>query len=398
MKRVLFVDDDPGVLAGLRRMLRPHRREWDMVFAIGGEAAQAELERAPFDVVVTDMRMPGIDGAALLAFLRERHPATVRIVLSGHTELSAALRSVPVAHQFLSKPCDREVLVSAVHRACALEERLRHPTLRRLLGEMAALPSPPHVVVRLNQALAETHPSLDTVADVVAADPAMSAKLLQLVNSAFFGVAHRVTSVREAVGYLGIDMVRALAVAVEAFGSFQGALPETFGSAEVIQTHSIQVAHLAMELAAPAQAQDAFTAGLLHEVGILALASSAPELLAALHAEMHRTRKPLAEVEAAIIGASHADIGAYLLSLWGLPYSVVEAVAEHHRAPTMPHRHRDAIHSTFIAEALLDTETTTRAVWEHRVDTLDPVYVAELGLTDMLARREREVETGRRTL
>ena len=102
-------------------MLRPQRHEWEMAFAPGGEAALALMEASPFDVIVSDMRMPGMDGATLLCRVREHYPQMVRIVLSGHTELSTALRVVPVAHQFLAKPCDAEMLRVAVERACHLK-------------------------------------------------------------------------------------------------------------------------------------------------------------------------------------------------------------------------------------------------------------------------------------
>ena len=150
MRRVLFIDDDPAVLAGLRRMLRSKRDEWDLTFADGGQGALETLARETFDVVITDMRMPGIDGADVLARLRVEHPGTVRIVLSGHTEQSAALRSASLAHRFLSKPCDPQRLIEAIDQACRLEERLRNPELRRLVGQMTALPSPGQVVLDLN--------------------------------------------------------------------------------------------------------------------------------------------------------------------------------------------------------------------------------------------------------
>lgn len=104
-KRVLFVDDEQEVLEGLRNLLRRNRHEWDMVFALGGYEALAELSRGTVDVVVTDMRMPGMDGAQLLAQVKTVSPSTARLVLSGHAEKEAILRALPVAHQFLSKPC-----------------------------------------------------------------------------------------------------------------------------------------------------------------------------------------------------------------------------------------------------------------------------------------------------
>jgi len=103
-KRILFVDDEPRILDGLRRMLRPQRRVWSMTFANSGLEAVEELKSNSYDVVVTDMRMPGFDGAAVINYVHEHYPEIVRIVLSGFTELETALRAVPIAHQFLTKP------------------------------------------------------------------------------------------------------------------------------------------------------------------------------------------------------------------------------------------------------------------------------------------------------
>ena len=141
MRRVLFVDDEPRILEGLRRMLRVQRQEWEMAFAPGGEAALALMEAAPFDVIVSDMRMPEMDGATLLTKVRDRFPQVVRIVLSGHTELSTTLRVVPVAHQFLAKPCDAGTLRVAIERACHLKGLLSDDSIRRTVGALRDLPS-----------------------------------------------------------------------------------------------------------------------------------------------------------------------------------------------------------------------------------------------------------------
>ena len=143
MRRILFVDDEPRILEGLRRMLHGERDHWDLRFAGSGAAALAELAREPADVVVTDMRMPGMDGAELLARVATVAPDAIRIVLSGQTDDLASTRTVPVAHQFLTKPCQAQVLREVVERACALRELLASPGLRRLIKTVDTLPSVP---------------------------------------------------------------------------------------------------------------------------------------------------------------------------------------------------------------------------------------------------------------
>jgi DNA-binding NtrC family response regulator len=120
--RILFVDDEPKVLEALRRMLRKQRPEWDMEFVSGGSQALEQMARSPFDVVVSDIRMPGMDGTQLLTEIRERYPHTVRIILSGQYDGQALLGAVRVAHHHLNKPCDPDTLTATVQQACRLRD------------------------------------------------------------------------------------------------------------------------------------------------------------------------------------------------------------------------------------------------------------------------------------
>ncbi|HTQ06246.1 MAG TPA: HDOD domain-containing protein, partial [Polyangiaceae bacterium] len=212
MKRILFVDDDASVLDALKNILRKRRNEWDMVFVVGGLAALAELEKGPFDVVVTDMRMPGMDGAALLTRVRDVYPGSARIVLSGQADRDAIVRALPVTHQFLNKPCDAATLRGVVERTCSLQTLLQNEATRSVIGKLNHLPSPPATYLRLTEAMANPNVSSKAIGAIVEEDPAMSVKVLQLVNSAYFGLAHRVASVTQAVSYLGLGVLKALAL------------------------------------------------------------------------------------------------------------------------------------------------------------------------------------------
>jgi HD-like signal output (HDOD) protein len=353
MRRVLFVDDEPRILEGLRRMLRPQRHEWEMAFAPGGEAALALMEASPFDGIVSDMRMPGIDGATLLRRVRELYPQVVRIVLSGHTELTAALRVVPVAHQFLAKPCDAATLRVAVERACHLQALLRDDLIRRTVTALGDLPSLPRTYEALTQALADPDTSLQRVSKIIEQDVGVSAKVLQLVNSAFFGIAHSITNIQGAVSYLGINTLKNLVLSVEIFRAFQPKRDLPGFSLEKLQHHAQLTAHIAARLPVPKHLADiAVVAGMLHDVGKLILAWKLSENFEKVLAEALRTRCPVHRGEERQSGFSHAEIGAYLLGLWGLPYMVVEAVALHHGPNRVPHQNFDAISAVYAANLL----------------------------------------------
>jgi HD-like signal output (HDOD) protein len=330
MKRILFVDDEQQVLDGLRDMLFKQRREWDMAFVLGGDAALAEMNDAPFDVIVSDMRMTGMDGAELLARVKQRFPATTRIVLAGHSEQQAMERAVAVAHQVLGKPCDSETLRVVIERTCTLQALLQDQAIRRVVGKIDRLPSVPSTYLELTRTIGSQDASMAEIARIVESDPAMCGKLLQIVNSAYFGLAQRMTSIRQAVAYLGLELLKGLVLNVHVFAAAQVA-PSPGFSLEVLQQHSLRTGRLARQfLRDPKLADDAFTAGVLHDIGKIVLAMSLQQRFVEVTRAVIENKRPFHRVEADLLGVTHAEIGAYLLGVWGLPFAVVEAVAHHH--------------------------------------------------------------------
>jgi putative nucleotidyltransferase with HDIG domain len=357
VKRVLFVDDEQQVLDGLKDLLRKQRKVWEMVFALGGEQALVELERSPFDVVVSDMKMPGLDGAQLLARVKQAHPATARIILSGYAERDAVINALPVAHQFLSKPCNVDVLRDVVERTCSLETLLRDERVRSAIGQLDRLPSAPQAYWDLTQSIADSSTSLAQVAEIVERDGAMAAKILQLVNSAYFAVAQKQTSLTAAVAYLGTDLLKALTLTAHVFSLNVKKLPGF--DLEALQEHSLRVARIAKRFFdEKAAAAEAFTAAVVHDIGKIVLASSVPERYADVLAGSRGSIKLEHEKEVEILGVSHAEVGAYLLGLWGLPLGIVEGVAYHHRPEFFASS--ELLCALHVADALVHESTETR--------------------------------------
>jgi len=199
MKRILFVDDESMVLDGLRRMLRGMRNEWEMEFAASGHEALGILAGRQFDVIVTDMRMPGMDGCQLLNHVKKLHPQVVRIVLSGQSDNDMIMKSVGPAHQFLSKPCDAEILKTTVARVCSMWNLLDDEALIKVVSGIESLPSLPQLYSEVVDEVNSAEGSLNRVGEIISKDSGMSAKILQLVNSAFFGLPRQVTSPVRAV-------------------------------------------------------------------------------------------------------------------------------------------------------------------------------------------------------
>jgi HD-like signal output (HDOD) protein/CheY-like chemotaxis protein len=372
--RILFVDDEPAILEGLRNRLRRLRTAFEMTFAEGGPAAALLLETSTFDVVVTDMRMPIIDGTEVLRRTHTRQPHAVRIVLSGHADLESVLRIVPVAHRYLTKPCDPDELEQAIQRARTLRSIVNNERVRSVLGGVRNLPPAPRLYTTLTRVLEKENASTDDVARVLADDVAMSAKILQLVNSAFMRTNRRVTTVADAVRYLGFATTKSLVLSAEVFNHSGKAAK----AVEHAQQHALAVAKMASSLFSDRRlAQEAFLAGMMHDVGTLVILSELPDQLA----EITRRERDLGETtelaEEAVLGATHADLGAYLLTLWGLPDELIEAVACHHCPGRLAHDSFALVDAVHVADGLI-------AECYGDASSIDAEWLSKLGVSSQV--------------
>jgi putative nucleotidyltransferase with HDIG domain len=383
MKRILFVDDEVSILDGLRRILRPMRKKWEMAFALSGESALAVLDEAAFDVVVSDMRMPGMDGAALLELIREKSPGTLRIILSGYTELQASLRAVPVAHQFLLKPCDADMLSASIARATSLNDVLNSRMLTNLVGSLRDLPSSPRVFAELKAALTEPNVATEKIVHIVEQDVALSAKLLQLVNSAFFGLARDVVDLNTAVGCLGVPILHDLVLTLNLFRPFTLDEFVTEDYLEGFQRHALLTAAIASRIVrdrkqSPAVIQAAF----LHDVGKLVIAERTPAHFARARIQSESEDKAFFETEEKLTGISHAEVGAYLLSLWGLPHPIVEAIAHHHHPQRATPEGLDTVVTVYLANLLAHEKEAVEK--RTRPPAIDMEILQKCGIADQV--------------
>jgi HD-like signal output (HDOD) protein len=381
--RILFVDDESRVLQGIERMLRPMRHDWDMDFASSAEGATERLKEAPYDVVVTDLVMPGMDGAQFLTFVKEHFPTAIRLVLSGHAEENLAMKCIGIAHQYLAKPCDPATLKSTIARVTGPGFGIRNEKVMTLVTQLEGLPSMPAVYIKMLDLLDQPCATLDQIGAVIARDMALTAKLLQTVNSSFFGIARRISKPAEAVGFLGMDTLKTLLTAMTVFTWFESNLAPHFSAKEASE-HSRNVGAAARAIAMAEgrprlMVDDSLAAGLLHDIGKLVLASSLPEQFAHVAA---RNSVNLLDAEREAFGATHADVGGYLLGLWGLPGAVVEAVNLHH-APGESHTPGfSALTATHVADSLVRERMAREEDRLHSLPDMD--YLDRLGLSHRL--------------
>ncbi|HPF34384.1 MAG TPA: HDOD domain-containing protein [Candidatus Krumholzibacteria bacterium] len=377
MRRILFVDDEQQILDGLRDRLRRKRRTWEMTFVASGREALERLEAGPCDVIVSDMRMPVMDGVALLTQVRARHPEAIRIVLSGYAEQERLLQSVPVAHQFLTKPCSPEVLEKVIDRICDLRSLVAHAPIRRLVSGIEHLPSATATVRLLSAALEREDTTLGRVMRIVSRDPAVAVKILQAVNSGFVYSARPIVSLEDAVCHLGLERIRRLAQAT-AMTEMPDAEPSHL---EALREHAVRVADRAAtcfaDILPPAEVH---TAALLHDVGRIVLAAVMPEEEREIQRLADRDGRQPHEVERELLGITHARIGGYLLGLWGLPAPLVDAAAHHH----------DPSHTAGTSPTLLTAVHVTDRIMRGREVDLDLEYLERIGCLGRLpAWRER---------
>lgn len=382
MKTLVFVDDESRVLQGLQRQLRPMRNEWDMQFLDGGQKALDFMNAREVDVIVSDMMMPGMDGAQLLTEVSKRFPHTVRIVLSGHADREAVLRLVGPAHQYLSKPCDAEELRNAVARAFALRDLLSNEKLKQLAAKTKCLPSLPSLYTQLTDALRDEDADIEKIGEIISKDVGMTTKILQLVNSAFFGLPQPLNNPTEAVMYLGLTTVRSLVLSLKVFSQFDEKSTAGF-SLDALADHCWRTAVLARRIA-KSERQDekmceqCFVGGLLHDVGRLVLITGLPEDYAQVLRSAKEQNLPLWQAEQTQFNATHAEVGAYLLGLWALPNLVIEAVALHHRPAHSVAREFSPVVAVHVANAFAHGWTTADA---GSIDGLmDVAHLTTLGL------------------
>jgi len=389
-RRILFVDDEPNILHGLRRILRPMQAEWETEFAKSAQEALAKLSENEFDAVVADAQMPGMNGIELLNRISKQYPQAVRMVLSGEANEKMILKAIVPTHQYLSKPCQVDVLKAKLTRAFALRDLLKSHQLRDLVTQINRLPSLPNIYLQLVEALKSPDASIKTVGAIISRDVGMVTEILKIVNSAYFGLRRRVTSPAEAVSFLGLDVIKALVLSTHVFSQFKGNKVKEF-SLESLYSHCLDVAVLAKKIAG-IETEDkliigeTFMAGLLHDIGKLILADNLPER----YGEVLRTAKTetvsLCRMEEEILGACHAEIGAYLLGLWGLPDSIVEAVALHHTPGNCCARDFGPLSAVHIANYLVSKDACDFTI------QLDDNYLKKLGLIAKVTEWENLLE------
>lgn len=382
-RRVLFVDNQSELLHNTRRMLFNVEDEWDIDFAVGARVALQKLSKESYDIIVTDMEMPGMDGASLLTEVAQRYPSVIRIVQSGCADNDLVLKAAGNTHQYLAESDTGNHLLEVLQRALSLRELLHDDRLAEIIAGLDAIPSLPSAYTELMEVLQRPSSSMYDIGHVIAKDVAMSAKIMQMVNSAFFGLPVEVKDPIHATNLLGIEMIKALVMTVHVFKSFANKGSTRF-SIDDFTNHSLSVGALAKAIAISEGKKqdivdDAFIAGVMHDIGKLILVANFPDYFdkSAAYAEEHGLTFVYGEEQ--VYNTTHAEIGAYLLGLWGFRDNIVEAVAFHHRPVECSATVFSPLTAVHIADAI---ENEYGGDQQEGMATIHMDYLVTLGLTE----------------
>lgn len=384
-KHILFVDDEPNLLAGLKRMLHHMHEQWDMSFVTSGKEALKLMGQQAFDVVVSDMRMPEMEGAELLNHIKKLYPQTICFILSGCTDKKMILKTVGPADRFLTKPCDPGELKEAISKALDARKSLGNKEqLMATLSETRHLPTIPELYTQLKELLESPDSSFKDISAIISKDISMSAKVLQLVNSAFFGLRQRIKNVHQAAVYLGIGTIKAIIITTDVFSKFSEEEMARF-SINKLYKHSILTGILSGKIAATLSGQlvdSAGMAGMLHDLGKIIFIKNKPLEYKNIYAKSEKEGIPLHILEKEWMDITHAELGGYLMSKWGLPSEIVEAISFHH-APLQSDKANSAgiLTAVHIADSLYHEIDNTSKDENIR---LEAVYLKNLKLETYL--------------
>lgn len=373
--RILFVDDEPKMLRGLRRMLMHLQDDWQMHFAQSGNEALDVLASEPFDILVTDLKMLGMDGNELLDQVRKRHPEVIRLVLSGYSNKPQILRSVKLAHQFLSKPSSPEIIQNTVERVLPLKNVLRNMSMRSAISRLQSLPVLPATHAALLRWARENNGTLDDLSGLVRQDMALAAMMFKMVNTSFFGESLLVSDPARAVALLGSDTLRELVLQQDLFFAYDATrypeftLDRLWGHSRRTSLYAEEICR--MEGGGKEIVQHASMAGLLHDIGKIVLAQEFEETFSAFLARAQEDNITFGQAEEQMHDVSHDAMGAYLLGLWGFPPHVIQAVSCHHA----PGRCDESLHVSAVHAA---------NVLDHDIVVLNKGYASHLLDADYL--------------
>jgi HD-like signal output (HDOD) protein len=393
-KNILLVDEDALVLKALKRSLRRVKDQYNVRYAQSAQEALAQLEHDTIDVLITEVRFINSDSELFLRSFLKQYPSAARIVLTGYIAMDAVFKFAGLAHQLLAKPWSDQTLIETIQRADLISQMLCDDRLKRTLNMIENFPSIPSVYMELTEKLKNKEVSMDEVGAIIIRDPSLTIKLLQIVNSPYYGLPMPVTDPKKAVNLLGLDMVKGFVLSSGIFKQYEQVSVAGLHIDDLWQ-HSLKSANIVRQIAKQERLgkeieEASFIASLLHDVGKIIIASNLPNE----HKEIcHRKASdglPGWQTEQMVLGASHCQIGAYLLGLWGLPLPIITAVLEHHKLKVDEHTQIDQTVLVHVADAIENSLLTPS---KDPITDVNPEVVSRLHLVESIAKWHQQISS-----
>lgn len=387
-RRLLLVGDGPRGLQNLRGLVAGLGPTWEVVGVPGIVEAQCAIGQGITDAVVTEVRVGGASGLQFLNQITELHPKTQRFLLADLSDKQAVTKCVGTSHHYLATPCDSETLRAALDRAFSLDVWLMNDRVKKFTSQMQKLPSIPSLYFQVVKELQSPTSSLETIGNLIAKDLVMTAKLLQLINSAVFGLRRQIASPTEAVLCLGAETTKSVLLLAHTFSYFDKIKSSSF-SVERLWEHALSTGSMARQIAAASGAsqdtmEESFTAGLLHDIGKLVIACNLTTEYIKVIQAAHHEKKPLWLMEESAFSLTHAEVGACVLGIWGLPVAIIEGVALHHYPSRFLSKNFSALTAVHIANAWDQEQRGKGKVEAQMLPEVDLNYIQELELVDRL--------------
>jgi HD-like signal output (HDOD) protein/CheY-like chemotaxis protein len=388
-QNILFVDDNDNVINGIQRQLRPYRQQWNLFFAKSGAEALTLMTQHRIDLIVSDLMMPEMRGDELLKKISVAYPGTVRMILSGYADEDTLKSSLEVAHQYLSKPCSAEILREAISQIFKIQACVNNSRIIDGVGDPNQLPSLPKIYQELNAAVNDENTTARDIAAIFARDMVLSAKLLQLVNSPYFGLNRIISNLTDAINMVGIKKLNSLVLSAHVKNAFPVTNPEAERYMEYLWKDAGQVAELSRQISLAENQQDdrpdqAYLGGLLHNMGLLIFMSRGGDKLQLLMDQIKQTPTPVPQLENEIFGFNRSEAAAYVLSLWKIPQRIIEAILLQNSPSDSAYDGMNALTAVHAAACLLKPSVMTGCdrLFDMQMD-LD--YLSRINKLDRLA-------------
>lgn len=371
---ILTVDKNPSILSQISELLNSSQFEGKYYFTQTIDEAFSIIKKNEINIIICDLNIPQINGIDFLEVLKDDFPSIIRIVLFDHeNQIELLLKSVVSAHKFISKPIDSEKFYKIITQTLMLNSFLIEENVLKVLNQIESFPSLPQTYIEIEEELNREDFSIKNISDIVHKDMAIATRILQIVNSPLLGLARVITDIQQAVSLLGMTMLKSLILYTQIFRSFEGNMRVENIQREIWE-HSLKVANTSKLLVANFgnrnDIETAFISGLLHDVGKIIIINNEKFVFDILEL-MKSENIEYNEAEYKILGTTHAEIGAYLLSLWGLPSIIVDSVKNHHKISKIDNNIISVQSAVFIAN-------------EYNVSsTLDSKLLLESGLENL---------------